>query len=108
EVDVAEAGDHQLLGFFAALHVQGRVFLAEPRKTARDLLLVPVRLGRDGQAVGRTRNLDRWQRATVLHAEGVAGERMHELGGGRDVAGVDLRRRNVLLATREEDLRQPL
>ena len=88
--------------------MQGRVFLAEPRKTARDLLLVPVRLGRDGQAVGRTRNLDRWQRATVLHAEGVAGERMHELGRGRDVAGVDLGRRNVLLATREEDLRQPL
>ena len=90
EVDVAEAGDHELLGLLAALHVQGWVFLAEPGKTARDLLLVTVRLGRDGQAVGGARNLDRRQRASVLHAEGVAGERVRQLGCGCDVAGVDL------------------
>ena len=108
EVDVPQAGDDQLLGLLHSLDVQRGVLLAQPRKSARDLLLVSASLGRDRHAVGRARKLQRWQRPPVLGPQRVAGEGMAELGGGADVAGADFGRGHVLLASRKEDLGETL
>ncbi len=107
-VAFAQAGDHQLLGFLASLDVKRRVFLGEPRQAAGDLLLVASSLGRDGQAVGGSGNVDRGHGTPVLHPQRVARERVGELGRRGDVARVDHGRGDVLLAAGEEDLGKPL
>src|SRR5207253_969895 len=90
------------------VHVQRRVFFAEAGQAARDLLLVAARLGCDGHAIGFSWQVKRWQWFAVLQAKRVAGERVRELGRGRDIAGVNLGCGHVLLAAREEDLREAL
>src|SRR6185312_14876691 len=79
EVDVAEAGDDQLVGFLDPLHVQGRVFLAQPGQARGDLFLVAARLGRDGDAVGRARQVEPRQRGRVLRPQRVPGQGVREL-----------------------------
>src|SRR6266851_6958904 len=108
EVHVAQPRYDQLLGLLDAFHVQRRVFLAEPGKAARDLLLVAPGLRGDGQAVSGARKLERRQGASVLEAQRVARESVGELGRGADVTGAHLGRREVLLAARVEDLGEPL
>src|SRR5438128_866193 len=66
------------------------------------------RFGCDGQGISGAGQVDRRQRAAVLQPEGVARQRVGELGGGCDVARVHLGGGDMLLAARQEDLRQPL
>ena len=107
-MDVAQAGDDQLLGLLEAFHVKRRILFAQPGQSARDLLLVASGLGRDRQGVSGARQVERWKRPSVLQAERVAGQRVRQLGRCADVACPDLCCGDVLLSAREEDLRQPL
>ena len=108
QVHVAEPRDDQLMRLLDPVHVQRRILFRQACEAARDLFLVATRLGRDGHAVREARQVDGRQRAAVLGAQRVAGQGVSELGRRSDVAGLDLRRRYVLLAAREEDLRQAL
>ncbi len=106
-MDISKPGDDQLVGLLQALDVQGGVLLAQPRQSARDLLLIAAGLRCDRHAVGGARKLERGQRVAVLRPQRVPGQGVGELGDGADVAGVHLRRRDVFLAPRKKDLRQP-
>src|SRR5207245_6617851 len=108
QVYVAQSGDDELFGLLDPLDVQGRVFLCEPSQAAGDLLLIAAGLWRDREAVGGRRQIERRDRAAVFGAERVPSERVGQLRDRADVAGVDFGRSNVLLAPREEDLRQAL
>src|SRR5215472_12705109 len=72
EVNVAQPRDDELVRLLVSLDVKRRVLLAEACETARDLLLVAAGFGRDGQAVGRAREVEAGQRAAVFLTEGVA------------------------------------
>src|SRR5207302_8725397 len=62
--------------FRSPLDVKRGVLLGEPREAARDLLFVAARLRGDGDAVGRSRQVQRRKRTAVLDADGVARERV--------------------------------
>src|ERR1700686_508230 len=108
KVDITEARDDELLCLLDTFDVQRRILLAQAGQPAGDLLLVASRLRSDGDAVCRPRQVQGRQRPTILHAQGVTGERVRELGRRADVAGPPLYRRDMVLAAGKENLGKPL
>ena len=83
QVQLAHAGDHQLLGLRVAVQLERGVFLDDLVQRAGELAFVAAALGRHGQADHRRGKLDRRQ---LQVAQRQAGVQLFDLGHGHDVA----------------------
>ena len=99
DVHLREAGEQLLAGALVASEDERRVLLGKAAQRRGRLVLVALRLRRDGEAHHRLGEVDRRQVDGALRIEQeIAGVRLLQLGDGADVALAELGRRGVLLA----------
>ena len=98
-LDVARAGDNDLMGLGVVDHVEGGVLLVEADKAGAHLLILTPGLGGDGAGIAGLRKRHGGQLYHALGvAQGLAGLQAVHLGDGADVAAGDLFDFLVLLA----------
>src|SRR6185437_1290208 len=91
QVQLAHAGDDRLSSLGIRVHPERRVFLGELLQRDGELVLVRLRLGLDGDVNHRGRELHGLENdRLVLERKGVAGTRVPQSDGGRNVAGANL------------------
>ena len=96
DVELAVAGEQVLVALGVAPGVEGEVLVHQPVQGVADLLLVPLRLGLDGEGHGRLGDVDPAELdRLLLGAQGVAGDGDLELGDAADVAGDQRAARSV-------------
>ena len=109
DVDLGQPGDDLLAGLRVAVHVEGRVLLAQPPHRRGGLLLVALRLRLVGEGHHRRRQVERREGDRLLAlAEHVAGLGLLQLGDRADVAGAELVDGCQLVAERPAELADPL
>src|SRR5919109_1989194 len=109
DVNLGESRQELLAGLRIAAEDKRRILLGEPAERGRHLLLVALRLRRDGEAHHRLRKAELGHLDLALGVEQqVARHRLLELRDRADVPGTELRRLLVLLALEREELADPL
>ena len=109
QVQLAHAGDAGLAALLVRVDAEGGVFLGETLESQRQLVLVGLGLGLDGDFDDRLGEDDRLEDDRVIRlAERVAGEAFLQPDGGRDVAGVDRLDLLAMVGVHLEDAADPL
>ena len=99
DVQLAAAGEQELVGLRIAPRAQTRILLDQAVESVADLLVVALRLGFDRERHRRLGELDPVGReGLLLGGEGVARDGEAQLRNAADVAGDELRCRRALLA----------
>ena len=105
DLEVAHAGDDRLVEIPLHADVERRVLLTQAMEPGAHLLVLPLRLRRDGDLVVRRGERDGSQDDRVrLVAERLPGVRLAELHRGADVAGADVGRVDAILPAKDVEL----
>ena len=108
-MQLAHAGDAGLAALFVRVDAEGGVLLGQALQGHRQLVLVGLGLGLDGDLDHRLGEDDRLEHDRVIRvAQGVAGEGLLEADGGGDVAGVDRVDLFAVVGVHLEDAADPL
>ena len=108
DVRLARAGDEEFVGLRVAEEADEQILFHELVNGGRELVFVGAGLGLDGVGHGGLgRRGERDLEFGALCSEGVAGERVAELGHRADVAGVELGDFDGLAALHDAEVREP-
>ena len=108
DLHLREAREELLAGLRIATHDQGRILLVEPAEAGRHLLLVALRLRRDGKAHDRLGEVDVGRLdGNLMVDEHVASDDVLELRHGAEVADTECLDGLGVLALHEEHLAHP-
>src|SRR5207244_5220445 len=102
DVELSLSADQELLGLLVAVELDGGIFFDDAGHRHAELVLVAARLWLDGERDGSLRIVDVLDGdLMVLRGNRVAGGGVLQLRHRADVARLQLRDRNLLLALKE-------
>ena len=110
DVQLALAGEQQLLGLRIAAVADRRILFLEPVHRRADLVLVAaaLRLDRVGQHRLGKRDRRETRSASALSPSDVVRQRVLQLGDRAQIAGLDLRHVRLRLALQQHQMPEPL